>query len=90
MVRMRRVDRTKGYLKALAKIPKRDQDRLEMVVDQLEGPWTGMDFKPLEGFRGWWRLRVGDYRVFCCIGQERELQVVSVEDVKRRGTTTYP
>ena len=86
---MRRVDRTKGYLKALAKIPRRDQDRIEAAVDRLEGPWTGLDFKPLEGLAGWWRLRVGDYRVFCSVGQKGNWQVVSVEDVKRRGTTTY-
>lgn len=93
---MRRVERTRKYLKDLKKIPQGDQESIETTVDKLEGEWMGLDFRPLQGIEGMWRLRIGNYRVFCRVSvevehgkQRKTIQVISAEGVERRGTTTY-
>jgi mRNA-degrading endonuclease RelE of RelBE toxin-antitoxin system len=97
---MRRVRRTKRYHKSLAILPDKDQAMVEAAVDRLEGEWRGLDFAPLQGTKGWWRLSVGPYRVFCLISAEPaspqaappmtavHVQEIVAHEVVRRSTTT--
>jgi hypothetical protein len=74
---------------------------VDAAVDRLEGEWQGLDFAPLRGTKGWWRLSVGQYRVFCWIAagasspQARpgttavNVQEIEADEVVRRSTTTY-
>ena len=94
---MRRVRRTQRYHKSLAILPDKDQALVEAAVDRLEGEWRGLDFAPLQGTKGWWRLSVGPYRVFCRISAEPasppmtavHAQEIVAHEVVRRSTTTY-
>jgi len=74
---------------------------VEAAVDRLEGEWRGLDFAPLQGTKGWWRLSVGPYRVFCLVSAEPaspqasppmtavHVQEIVAHEVVRRSTTTY-
>jgi mRNA-degrading endonuclease RelE of RelBE toxin-antitoxin system len=86
---MRRVVRTKKYVKSLRALPERDRRMVESEVDLLEGDWKGLDFMPIKGQPGLWRLRAGDYRVLCEVGNNGEIQLISALMVKRRTSTTY-
>jgi len=97
---MRRVRKTKRYHKTLGVLPDKDQEAVEATVDRLEGNWIGLDFAPIKGTKDWWRLSVGNYRVFCRVSLKSEsqrtgtkaitvrVQEIEVDEVKRRSTTT--
>lgn len=97
---MRRLVRTKKYEKSLKRIPTKDREAIEAEVGKLEGDWSGLNFRPLEGFGEFWRLRVGNYRVLCRVfnqgevedakrGKQKTIQIVSAEEARRRTSTTY-
>ncbi len=98
---MRRVRKTKRYHKTLGVFPGKDQDAVEAAVDRLEGDWKGLDFAPLHGTKDWWRLSVGNFRVFCRVSINLEpastgtqaitirVQEIVACEVTRRSTTTY-
>jgi mRNA-degrading endonuclease RelE of RelBE toxin-antitoxin system len=98
---MRRVKRSKRYHKSLADLPEKDQDMVEAAVDRLEGDWKDLAFAPLQGTRNWWRLAIGNYRVFCQVSSKMEplksglkttmvrVQEIEADEVIRRSTTTY-
>ncbi|HZU26128.1 MAG TPA: type II toxin-antitoxin system RelE/ParE family toxin [Bryobacteraceae bacterium] len=71
--------------KALAKLPDKDQRRIERALDELQAdPFRG-DIKRLEP-EGW-RRRVGNYRVFYDLDIDQ--RVVFVTAITRRTSTTY-
>lgn len=85
---MRKVVRTKTYLKDLREIPAKDREAVEDQVQQLEGDWKGLDVKALEG-SDTWRLRVRSYRVFFRLDHQGNIQIVLLLEVSRRTSTTY-
>ena len=98
---MRRIRKTKRYHKSLKDIPYKDQDLVEAGVDRLEGEWKGLDFAPIQGTKDWWRLSIGNYRVFCKVQVKTEthgvgaktitirVQEIEADEVARRSSTTY-
>ncbi len=49
----------------LSRLPREVQRRFAHALDELARdprPRSGLDVKPLRGLKGFWRLRVGDYR----------------------------
>ena len=71
----------------LARIPKKDSERISTTVEQLsENPYAG-DTHKLGGLDIVWRRRIGSYRIFYELHVEKRL--VSVFELKRRGSKTY-
>lgn len=71
--------------KELAKLPSKDQFRIERALDALQrDPFSG-DIKRLEP--SGWRRRVGNYRIFYDLYIDERLIVVTA--VRRRTSTTY-
>ena len=52
------------------------QERIRRGIDQLKSDPRGSNCKPLKGFHGIWRLRVGDYRVIYSIKDDQLLVLV--------------
>ena len=76
---------TKSAKKELARLPDRDQIRIERVLDEIRSdPFRG-DIKRLGAPS--WRRRSGSYRIFYDLLVERHLIVVTA--IKRRTSTTY-
>jgi mRNA-degrading endonuclease RelE of RelBE toxin-antitoxin system len=76
---------TKNAQKELAKLPDRDQQRIEAALDEMAvDPFRG-DIKRLQPLG--WRRRIGSYRVFYDLDMEKRGIVVTA--VKRRTSTTY-
>lgn len=76
---------TKNARKELARIPSRDQRRIEAALDEMEAdPFSG-DIKRLQP--PGWRRRVGSYRVFYDLHiDERQIVIISVQ---RHTSSTY-
>ncbi len=66
--------------KFIRKQTKENQDRLITAIYKL--PFVG-DIKPMEGKGGYYRLRVGDFRVIYTV--EREIVTVRVMEAGNRG-----
>lgn len=50
--------------KFLRKVDRQQRTRLQKVLRSIEtNKLTGLDIKPLSGQRGWWRCRVGRFRI---------------------------
>jgi mRNA-degrading endonuclease RelE of RelBE toxin-antitoxin system len=83
-----RIDWPLRVTKRLDALPSRDKVRIVAAVNQLtqdqfpRGTEKLTDRVPPE-----WRMRVGEYRVFYSISQER--QTVIIRAVTRRTTDTY-
>lgn len=75
-----RVEIEKPALKFIAKQPKPQRERLFSAIYALPG--TG-DIKPLVGYKGVYRLRVGDYRVIYTLNND--ILLVTVVSVGNRG-----
>ena len=79
------VDRDAG--KQLARIPKRDAERiLTAITDLVVNPYSG-DIVKMQGEEDVWRRRVGAYRIFYEVLTDE--RVVYVYRVERRTSTTY-
>lgn len=73
--------------KQLARIPENDAIRIIAAVKEFSvNPYTG-DIEKLSGEKDTWRRRVGNYRIFYEIYQQKRL--VYIFDIKRRTSTTY-
>jgi mRNA-degrading endonuclease RelE of RelBE toxin-antitoxin system len=76
---------TKSARKELARLPSRDQQRIEAALYEIAGnPFSG-DIKRLQP--DGWRRRVGNYRIFYDLYVD-ELRIV-VTAIKRRTSSTY-
>ena len=62
--------------KTLKSLEKQDRVRIKRGIDQLKENPRGNNCKPLKGFHGIWRLRVGDYRVIYSIKDDQLLVLV--------------
>lgn len=75
----------KSVVRALERLPAHDRERIGAAIQAMsENPFGG-DFRKLTGQE--YRLRVGSYRVFYEIDQDRHL--IEVHKVVRRTSTTY-
>lgn len=75
-------------MKQLARIGSREtRDAIYASVQSLQGFPEVLQVKKLKNHEHSYRLRVGRYRVF--FEAEREVRIVSIEEVKRRDDRTY-
>lgn len=73
--------------KAFKKIPKPIAGRIVQAIESLpENPYAG-DIDKVEGERFLWRRRVGEYRIFFEIHQDKRF--IDVVRVERKGSKTY-
>jgi mRNA interferase RelE/StbE len=78
--------RPKAY-KQLAKIRHQDRKSIMDAVDALADFPNCKNIKVLRNHQYSYRLRVGNYRVF--FNTFNQIQIVSVEEVKKRDERTY-
>lgn len=77
----------KRVLKQAKRIPKKDAERLFIVLQTLsQNPYKG-DIEKLEGEENVWRRRIGAWRIIYEIFPK--WKIVLVEDIRRRTDTTY-
>jgi len=59
----------KSFLKDLAKLPKRYREQIEKLafekIPKLDNIFATLDIKKMKGYQGYYRIRVGDYRIGC-------------------------
>jgi mRNA interferase RelE/StbE len=80
------VEVVKQAVKEYADIPSSDKDSVKKAILGLENHPRGPQVKKLQG-RDYYRLRVGDWRVFFAVSDK--LKKVTVLSIERRTTTTY-
>lgn len=73
--------------KKLLRIPRKDAERVEEALDQLEDNPFGGDAQKMGGQENTWRRRVGSYRLFYDIFVFEK--TILVFNLKRRGSKTY-
>lgn len=72
--------------RALARLPANDASRIAKILDAMAGEPRPPGVKKLINSPTW-RLRVGEYRILYVIFDRQQL--IAVEKVERRTTTTY-
>lgn len=73
--------------KELKKIPKPIAGRIVQAIETLpENPYVG-DIEKIKGEQFLWRRRVGEYRIFFEIHQDKRF--IDVVRVERKGSKTY-
>jgi mRNA interferase RelE/StbE len=77
------IEITREALRALAKLDKPVRRRLQTVIDGLQAEPRPSGVKALQGFKGAYRIRVGDYRIVYTIDDGR-LTVVVIDLGHRR------
>jgi mRNA interferase RelE/StbE len=80
------VEVVKQAAKEYAEIPQQDKGAVKKAILSLESHPRGPQVKKLQG-RDYYRLRVGDWRVFFAVSDK--LKKVTVLSIERRMTTTY-
>ena len=75
-----RIEIDKRAVKFIAKQPKAQRERLFRAIYRL--PFMG-DIKAMQGYAGFYRLRVGDYRVIYTVNDD--VLLVRVIEVGNRG-----
>ena len=75
-----RIEIDKRAVKFIAKQPKPQRERLFRAIHRL--PFIG-DIKAMQGYAGFYRLRVGDYRVIYTVNDD--VLLVRVIEVGNRG-----
>ncbi len=67
----------KSFLKDLAKLPKRYRGHIERLVfeeiPKLDNVFVVLDIKKMKGYQDYYRIRVGDYRIGCKVGEKGEV-----------------
>ena len=77
----------KRALKETRKIPKKDAERLLIVLEEFEiNPYQG-DIEKIKSEDNVWRRRIGDYRILYEIKPKK--RQIEVYQISRRTTTTY-
>lgn len=74
-------------LKHLRKLNQADQPKITKAVSDLSDLATCKNVKALVNHEYQYRLRVGNYRVF--FNAETEIEIVYIEEVKKRDENTY-
>ncbi len=77
----------KRVLRQVKRIPKKDVQRLFIILESLsENPYQG-DIEKLKGEDNVWRRRGGVYRIIYEIFPKQKF--IFIEDIRRRTDTTY-
>ena len=77
----------KRVSKGTRKIPKKDAERLLIVLQELEiNPYQG-DIQKIKGEDNVWRKRIGNYRILYEIKPEKRR--IEIYQIRRRTTATY-
>jgi mRNA interferase RelE/StbE len=67
----------KSFLKDLAKLPKHYREQIERLVfeeiPKLNDMFATLDIKKMKGYQGYYRIRVGNYRIGCKVEQGNEI-----------------
>ena len=78
------------FLKDLAKLPSRYKEKIEKLVfdeiPNLENIFNFIDIKRMRGYRNYYRIRVGNYRIGCKIEKDKRVifyRVKSRKDIYR-------
>lgn len=58
----------------LRQLERREREQIAAALRRLLDDQPNLDLRPIVGVPGWWRLRVGDYRVLCRPMTQRELE----------------
>lgn len=83
-----RIEIERRAVKALGRLPKREQARLLAAIDALAEDPTPAGCTPVRAApKGTYRIRVGDYRVIYLVLNDE--QVIVVARVARRSEMTY-
>jgi mRNA interferase RelE/StbE len=73
----------KSFLKDLAKLPKRYREQIERLVFEqvpnLDKMPSTLDVKKMKGYQGYYRIRVGDYRVGCKVEKGNQITFYRVK-----------
>ena len=73
--------------KTLKRIPQKDAERLQAVLDEFQSePYAG-DIIKLSGEENSWRRRIGSYRIFFELFPKE--RVILIQELQRRGSKTY-
>ncbi len=73
--------------KQLKRIPKKKAEQLAGSINELKvDPYAG-DVEKVGGEKNTWRRRIGSYRIFYEIYQDKK--IVYISDINRKTTTTY-
>lgn len=73
--------------KQLNRLPSKDKDRIERVIDEMEqDPFAG-DIEKMVGQENVWRRRIGAYRVFYEVFISQKMVHISI--IHRRTSNTY-
>lgn len=76
-----------AVLKALKKIPKKQQEAVLIAIKILEAnPYFG-DIQKMKGEENSWRRRIGSYRIFYKI--KSDAKIILVFWLERRSSHTY-
>jgi len=75
--------------KQMKKIPKNFQEAIFQSVDQLANfpNSTDLEIKALKNHKYDYRMRVGRYRVL--FDDEEQVQIIAIQEVKKRDDRTY-
>ena len=76
---------SKTALKFLAKLEKKQRDRIRTAISGLTATPPQGDIKLLQGYRDTYRLRVGSYRVIYRYAVDGEVDVLLISDIGNRG-----
>ena len=73
----------KSFLKDLAKLPKHHRERVERLafedIPKLNNVFATLDIKRIKGYQGYYRIRIGEYRIGCKVGKKNEITFYRVK-----------
>ena len=76
---------SKTALKFLAKLEKKQRERIKSAIIGLTSKPPQGDIKPLQGYDEVYRLRVGSYRIIYKYTVENKLDILYIIDIGNRG-----
>lgn len=73
----------RSFLKDLAKLPRRRREQIERLVFEeipcLHNVLAIPSMKKMKGYRRYYRIRVGDYRIGCEVGENGQVTFYRVK-----------
>jgi mRNA interferase RelE/StbE len=73
----------KSFLRDLAKLPRRHREQIERLVfeeiPRLHKVLAIPGIKKMKGYRRYYRIRVGDYRIGCQVGENNQITFYRVK-----------
>lgn len=84
-----KIEFTKRAVKQLKDIPPEQAKRIMAAIRKLADSSTWGDVRMLVNHLYQYRLRVGDYRVLFDVTKENAVDIVLIEEIKKRNEGTY-